>query len=152
MWKLFFVGLIILTSFFSIQGIYAQEEGRPILCQEILAEQCSIECLEEFGEYNQEYKKCLNQCISVREDECPPLPLYELDFAQEPSISELSEQEREGMTGEEYKAFREALERLEREEQLRAEFNVLIPIILALVGVGIPIMLVKRRNKQRGFH
>ena len=80
--------IILIIGFFSIQGIYAQEEGRPILCQEILAEQCSIECLEEFGEHNQEYKKCLNQCISVREDECPPLPPYELDFAPEPSISE----------------------------------------------------------------
>jgi len=137
---------------FSIQGIYAQEEGRPLLeCRENLADQCSVECLQEFGNFDQEYRKCLDDCINKKIDECPPLPPYELDFAQESSISELSEQEREGMTGEEYKAFLEALERLEREkqieEQLRAEFSVLIPVIVGLVGIGVLIMLIKHKRK-----
>jgi len=53
------------------------------VCQDILAEQCSLECLEEFGTYTQEYQKCFDDCIDKKIDECLPLPPYELDFAEE---------------------------------------------------------------------
>lgn len=62
--------IISIIGLFTIQGIYAQDEGRPIFCEEKLAEQCSPVCLEEFGDYNQEYKKCLYDCIDKRIDEC----------------------------------------------------------------------------------
>lgn len=58
------------------------------------------------------------------------------------SIQEIYAQD-EGISGEDYKAFKESLERTEKEEQL----GVLIPIIIALVGVGIAIMLIKHRRK-----
>ena len=72
----------------TIQGIYAQDEGRPILeCREKIGEECSEACQSQFsdplGEDHNDFTKCVNQCISEREDECPPLPPYELDFAQE---------------------------------------------------------------------
>ena len=77
------IALFIMVSF-AIQGIYAQEEGRPLLeCRENFADQCSTECLEKFENYTKEYRRCLNVCIDNKINECPMLPPYELDFAQE---------------------------------------------------------------------
>jgi len=143
------IALTVIVSF-AIQGIYAQEEGKPYSrCQEDLAEQCSIECLEEFGDYGKEYRKCFFDCTDKRINECPPLPEFEIkyDFAPERSISESIEQEKEGMTDEDAKYLRETMEQLKREEQLRAEFSVLIPVILGLIGIGVLIMVIKHRRR-----
>jgi len=87
---IFGIFLLISASFFGAESTLAEEEGKPILCQEKLADQCSVECLQEFVDYNEEYRKCLNDCIDKKIDECPPIPPYELDFAPEPSLSQVN--------------------------------------------------------------
>ena len=144
------IALTIIVCFFSIQGIYAQEEGKPITCQENLAIKCSTICLEEFEDYDQEYRKCLYDCIDKEIDECPPLPPYELDFAQELPNLESSEQEKEGMTAEQAKALKESLERLEKEpKQPAIRGDLLLAIIIPLAIIGIVITAIIRMKKSR---